>query len=122
MADRMNPTVKTQWLTALRSGEYKQAKTTLHDPHRDSFCCLGVLCDLYRKSVGGSWDEGGDFVDARGERTSAMPSEDVVTWAGSEDVISDFNVGGTEGQIKLSSLNDRGSSFAEIADLIEVYL
>ena len=22
----------------------------------DDFCCLGVLCDIYTKEVGGSWE------------------------------------------------------------------
>jgi hypothetical protein len=35
--------VKAKWLKALRSGEYKQAKGTLHDPETGGFCCLGVL-------------------------------------------------------------------------------
>ena len=40
----MNPELKAKWLAALRSGEYKQAKSVLNTG--DSFCCLGVLCDI----------------------------------------------------------------------------
>ena len=35
-----------KWLTALRSGKYKQAVETLYDPDVDGFCCLGVACVL----------------------------------------------------------------------------
>ena len=44
----MNLIVK-QWIEALESGEYKfgQDRLKLSD---NTFCCLGVLCDLYAKS------------------------------------------------------------------------
>jgi len=40
--------VKTLWLDALRSGKYRQTRNTLR--RGDSFCCLGVLCDVAVKS------------------------------------------------------------------------
>ena len=33
-----------QWITALRSGEYKQTKNTLQD--ENGYCCLGVACKV----------------------------------------------------------------------------
>lgn len=38
----MNKTIKKKWLTALRSGKYKQAYGQLK--LGDCYCCLGVLC------------------------------------------------------------------------------
>lgn len=38
----MNPTLKTAWLAALRSGDYVQTTCTLKDD--TGYCCLGVLC------------------------------------------------------------------------------
>ena len=39
----MNPTLKTQWTAALRSGEYMQGRG--HFKTREGhYCCLGVLC------------------------------------------------------------------------------
>lgn len=35
--------IKDKWITALRSGEYKQATGILYDRTKDSYCCLGVL-------------------------------------------------------------------------------
>lgn len=35
--------VKDRWLTALRSGKYKQATGTLYKKGTKGFCCLGVL-------------------------------------------------------------------------------
>ena len=43
----MNPEVKKKWTSALRNGEYTQARNALTTD--GSFCCLGVLCDLYIK-------------------------------------------------------------------------
>jgi hypothetical protein len=39
----MNPEIKKKWLTALRSGEYKQTAGALKDT--SGYCCLGVLCE-----------------------------------------------------------------------------
>ena len=46
----MNKRIKTEWIKALTSGEYKQAKGALHK--NDGFCCLGVLLDA---CVKGDW-------------------------------------------------------------------
>jgi hypothetical protein len=40
----MNQEVKAKWIQALRSGKYKQGQAYLRKD--DSYCCLGVLCDL----------------------------------------------------------------------------
>ena len=46
----MNTEVANMWATALRSGKYKQGSCVLHNVTKDTWCCLGVLCDLYQKS------------------------------------------------------------------------
>jgi hypothetical protein len=40
---------QTDWIKALRSGEYAQTRNALKDDK--GYCCLGVLCDL----TGGEW-------------------------------------------------------------------
>lgn len=122
MADRMDPTVKAKWLAALRSGDYMQAKAALHDPYSKRYCCLGVLCDLYQQDVGGTWGDDGQFCAPDGEIGTGLPPAAVIQWAGSPDVVEEFTVGGEKGMVKLSSENDDGRSFAQIADLIEVHL
>lgn len=37
------------WVKALRSGKYKQGKGMLKSKDGE-YCCLGVACDLYRKT------------------------------------------------------------------------
>lgn len=115
---KMNKRVKKLWLEALRSGEYLQTKETLwkKDPNgNDSFCCLGVLTNLYVEETGdlSAWDE------------TTVLSEACVNWAGIID--QKFRLRQQEvvlpkpvrGMRLLTDLNDKGMSFSEIADVIE---
>lgn len=38
------------WVAALRSGEYKQGRGCMRNKF-DAYCCAGVLCDVYSKTV-----------------------------------------------------------------------
>lgn len=49
----MNIRIKELWIKALRSGEFRQTKHDLKTD--DGYCCLGVLCELYRIENGGEW-------------------------------------------------------------------
>jgi hypothetical protein len=45
----MDQEIKNRWVEALRSGKYKQAEGTLaihNSDGEESFCCLGVLCEI----------------------------------------------------------------------------
>lgn len=48
----MNPEIKEQWVTALRSGKYIQGTGRLRRKRGvfldepETFCCLGVLCEI----------------------------------------------------------------------------
>jgi hypothetical protein len=109
----MNPQIKQKWVDALRSGEYQQTRNYLRTDN--GFCCLGVLCDLYGKENNVEWDlvnDGGNYEFQ--DEESHLPSS-VRKWAGIAD-------GGPlgNGQIgTLVTLNDSGTIFNEIADLIE---
>ena len=52
MFENMNPEWKAKWVTALRSGDYSQGVGNLMG-EEDTFCCLGVLCDIYNPD---GWD------------------------------------------------------------------
>ena len=41
----MKQHVRDGWVSALRSGEYRQGINFLHDIQDGTWCCLGVLCD-----------------------------------------------------------------------------
>ena len=107
----MNQQVKEKWLSALRSGHYKQTQNYLYADN--GFCCLGVLCDLYGKEHNVEWnfDEDGNYYRFQDE-TGSLPLS-VIEWAG----VGSHNpsIPGTS----LVELNDTGSTFNQIADFIE---
>lgn len=111
----MNKEVKRAWVEALRSGEYKQCTGRLR--REDGYCCLGVLCDLYKKDHQDSNWEGNYFFLFHGEHTDTAMSylpEKVIKWAGLSSENPQYDGDGT-----LSGLNDEGATFDEIADVIE---
>ena len=111
----MKKTVMKKWVSALRSGKYKQGEGRLRDSD-NNFCCLGVLCDLHRRETGkGRWRKGMYFAgdDCHDEITPNA----VADWAGlhEQDPIlpEDF-----ENQT-LALLNDANVPFEDIAYHIE---
>ncbi len=51
----MNKELITEWIEALRSGNYKQGFGQLKN-NKDEYCCLGVACELFKAKIGGSWN------------------------------------------------------------------
>jgi hypothetical protein len=102
---------QTDWINALRSGEYAQTRKALRDDK--GYCCLGVLCDL----TGGEWTRilrratyNNEIYDAALESVGLSDDEG----------ISGVNiiVGGENSC--LIDLNDNARlTFNEIADLLE---
>lgn len=94
------------WVTALRSGEYKQCQGTLHRGDTGGFCCLGVYAAVNNiadpKDMAVVFDGDGDLhegpTDIYVEIRDRLPDRAVE--AGIE-------------------MNDNGKSFVEIADMIE---
>ena len=107
--------IKKLWLKGLRSEKYKQGKEALRK--KNNYCCLGVLCDIYRKENKVRWKK---FDDADGYYSlfndgAVLPSK-VRIWSGLKH---------SNPKILLKSLseyNDTGKTFKEIANLIEKYL
>lgn len=105
----MNPEVKERWLSALRSGDYSQARGQLKN--QLGYCCLGVLCDLHAVATGGAWN-GVNYL----HHGCSLPVA-VQDWAGLDD--DDPMVG----QCRASYWNDKVNySFYNIAYLIDEYL
>lgn len=103
------------WIIALRSGKYKQGKEYLRKD--ESYCCLGVAADLQ----GAEWKAEAlrDWYTCAGALDAGqfLPREYA-------DVLGLDKRGGIyikEGEefSSLTGLNDNGSSFLEIADVIE---
>lgn len=133
----MDPKLKAEWVAALRSGNYTQAKGALavfpgtaHNPCKPDktkpplgYCCLGVLC-----KVKGLSNEEIDYLNDHTNSLGFEPEwEDEETGRvypaeGDEDGIS------KDMREKLAAMNDgddvdgqptRPRTFAEIADYIE---
>lgn len=132
---KLRPEIKAQWLTALRSGEYTQCQNVLQDT--TGFCCLGVLSDLHSKATGDDqWRERFENCSEDGYVSQDVlagytyigeketPPVPVMEWA-FENFEPDHDrlVGVLAGNHciadTLAGMNDDGSSFQEIADMIE---
>lgn len=111
----MKKRIKNLWLKALRSGEYRQGTAGLR--FEDSFCCLGVLCDLHAEIAFVNWeyDERSGIYRYLGE-TIVLPKA-VCEWAGLDDPNP------ITPKAFLTTQNDTpGRSFKRLALMIERHL
>lgn len=120
---KMNPQVKKKWLNALRKSkigrrEITQAIGHLRHGTEDSFCCLGVLCELYRLDTGnGQWEQNSpepDFKIGRSASYLVLPPF-VMKWAG----LTQNNPNWSDLPDSLANLNDKHIPFSKIAAVIE---
>jgi len=51
----MNKELIRQWVEALRSGKYTQGRKALRNID-NTYCCLGVLCDISKDTLGLKWE------------------------------------------------------------------
>jgi hypothetical protein len=128
----MKQEVMRIWVDALRSGEYTQGRGCLKSTS-GNHCCLGVLCELYDKNN----EEKLAKLEVEGmvffNENSRLTPMKVVDWAGLHSSDGSINNSGLsdiygfglnslelpELWESLANLNDRGSSFQQIADFIE---
>lgn len=106
----MDAQLKSKWIEALRSGNYRQADGVLRGSWgggKFEYCCLGVLCVV----AGAAWKNG-------------APELDEVIWQNTDEELLNNDARAlvglseeTEGT--LASMNDSGTTFPEIADYIE---
>ncbi len=116
----MKKAIKKRWIKALRSGEFSQTTGELKS-RSGGYCCLGVLCELHRRSKAGQgnqWE--GKLFDFYLDE-SAVLSREVMQWAGLED--DDPRLG----RYTATAHNDgcdgaKAKSFKQIANLIEKHL
>lgn len=114
----MKPKIKAKWLEALRSGKYKQTKEVLKDS--TGYCCLGVLCDIHRKTIKKKgWTKNSCNNLEYYNEAGTLP-ENVLKWAGIEDENGKFKYKNGK-TVYLTNLNDNGKSFKQIANIIEKY-
>ena len=112
----MKPQIAEMWVAALHSDRFEQGKGALADSTRAKHCCMGVLCELAIQN-GISVEVGltSDGEMAYGGKT-AFPPREVRKWAGLRTKNAQIH-GASEDSLTL--MNDKGFSFAEIADIIK---
>ena len=113
---------RNDWINALRSGKYKQHFNALSNRDNTAFCCLGVACEI---SGLGKWDK--DTYSVKDTETnqyitdaSILP-EPIKDWLGLSDKSGDYTPDNNnkKGLFSLTELNDAGTTFQDIAELIE---
>ena len=117
--EELRPEVKEKWLAALRSGDYQQGTQHLRD-RQNRFCCLGVLCDIYAKENGLEWvkDHNSNVACRFLDEYAGLPAV-VSSWAGFTKYVGLPVVRVGDSEYSLAQLNDTGSSFDVIANIIE---
>ena len=117
---KMNADIKALWVQALRSGEYQQGCRYLRGKD-NTFCCLGVLEDILRPQTGQIWELAGDeYLIGEDEWGSlTQKTQELAQLAGQPKV---QHVNGRWGYEFLANLNDTGTDFATMADIIEAQL
>lgn len=118
----MRQDIAELWAQAVESGNYRQTSGRLHTD--EGYCCLGVLCELAVASGLGIRVEriaegfhAGSYAYAN--NNVVLPYE-VQEWAGMKDPQGTYDYDSTLGFCvqALSSDNDRGVTFPEIAATI----
>lgn len=106
----MNKTLMLKWAKALRSGKYKQGKYALKNMD-NTFCCLGVLCDISGK---GEWTP-----DGAGEYKYSLPGDGAVACL-TDSQLLELGLDREE-ESELIELNDtKRATFEEIADVVDL--
>jgi len=130
----MNKDIAVKWVAALRSGKYQQGEGVLRDG--DSFCCLGVLCDISEMGRWGSDVNGYPaFMLERSAPVTHWLPEPIQKWAGlvsdtggvpSDMIVQIIPTATEHTMLSLANLNDGHPtrnipkmSFEQIADIIE---
>lgn len=112
-----------KWVAALRSGKYKKTTNTLtrvaKDGQIEGCCCLGVACELALESGMNLRQETNWSGRREYDYEASILPHDVKVWLGLKDVGGSYTVAKDDSDHQLSSDNDNGKSFAEIADIIE---
>lgn len=111
----MNDNAK-KWVAALRSGEFEQGAGCL--AKHGKYCCLGVACMVYQQEVGDLIT----YTARSGHRyfngqDGALPDA-VREWLGLGSDNGRMEHTGHSNRDSLTEINDRGTPFSEIADII----
>lgn len=105
-----------RWVKALRSGKFKQGKFRLHNILADTYCCLGIACEINKKHLAIGCDDDGNNMSYDNE-DKALPVS-IREYMGLKSAVG-LGTHTNDEHFCLERLNDSGKSFTEIADIIE---
>lgn len=111
-------------LELMRSGELAQGQRLLRTKN-DGYCCLGVLCESFRRQTGqGRWelhDRGYEFITKDGYcSTTTLPSAVADFFDTNQNPWLPYRMGPVIDKLTAASLNDElGLSLNKIADRFE---
>lgn len=129
----MNEDIRNEWIEALTSGEYEQGQKQLRT-NDNTYCCLGVLCDLAVKKGIAQWGKregNSDWavapIDEEIETASdfgfGLLPRFIMAWSGitSDDGALSLDDGfNGPSRVSLTELNDvRKYNFNKIAEIIK---
>jgi len=106
-----------KWIEALESGNYAQGKRFLNI--NNEFCCLGVACEIFgAKKVGESKAQ--NYESSKGDVIFLTQCGAPIIVVESLALASDLGCPTNESSSKMSltSMNDLGKSFKEIANTL----
>jgi hypothetical protein len=106
--------IKTEWLKRLRSGDITQTQRVLGRTD-GSRCCLGVLCDIAVEEKVVQKQVSPEISRITYNFNSEFTPLTVMTWAWLNSKDGSITTKGTS----LADINDSGTSFSTIADIIE---
>jgi hypothetical protein len=110
IAGKLPASFKKKWVKALRSGKYKQGTDALRSvtPEEGTrYCCLGVACHV---------------AGASGIKNKELISNDENGKIKSINKVPAILRGEEGVPLVLARYNDRGKTFAQLADVIEKHL
>jgi len=116
----MKTELRDNWITALRSGKYNQAREVLHGGF-NSYCCLGVLC----KVAGAEFEEYApdvDYPDVVWENRPVLKGDTLADEMGESlksSFLQEIGLSSTEEQELIKLNDDERFDFIQIADHIE---
>lgn len=115
MTETMNPQIKAMWIEALESGDYVKGVNALHNEENNTYCCLGVLCDLaMRNGVALAVGVTHEFVNGREvpvtrfDRASTVLPPTVQQWAGLDDSNPEVFLTNAGHHLSVAEVNDHG--------------
>ena len=106
--------LKRKWIEALRSGKYEQTRLRLRKGE-NSYCCLGVLCEIGGSGV---WERFVEFEHEWYYRLGYQGAENSYVEMPPSQVLNAVGLAQAEAD-SLAFANDSGETFEQIADRIE---